>query len=331
MDPREPLALSVANWIVEAMRIVANTIPKSGTHLLDRLLVLLGFGMVDLGGMRPHLVKRSYRFSLVDQRLKSILGLRKPEDVMGIGPHLVDGGRFPPARRFLRGRGQKVTVGVVSPRRISRRWLAGRLSKVPDGGFVNAHCIYTPELADLFRQEGMKTVCILRDPRDVAVSQMHYLKQLQNHFAHEEFMALPSDSERLLVSIRGAELGGRKLQSLDERYRQFLRWKRDGGAAVVKFEDLVGPKGGGSAEAQRLAVAGVARHLGVEVEEATMGVIEEELFGVGRTFRRGRIGGWREEFSEEHERAVEEVLGSLLVEMGYEAGPDTARRTGGCV
>ena len=90
-------------------------------------------------------------------------------------------------------------------------------------------------------------MCILRDPRDVAVSQMHYLKQLKNHFAHEEYMALPSDSERLLVSIRGGELGGRRLQSLDERYRQFLGWERDGGAVVVKFEDLVGPEGGGSA------------------------------------------------------------------------------------
>jgi len=58
-------------------------------------------------------------------------------------------------------------------------------------------------------------------------------------------MDLPSDHERLLVSIRGGELGGRKLQSLDERYRQFLRWEREGGAAVVKFEDLVGTKGGG--------------------------------------------------------------------------------------
>src|SRR5215212_419142 len=219
------------------MRMVANSIPKSGTHLLDRLLVLLGFRMVDLGGMRPYLAESSHRFPLVNQRLKSILGLRKPEDVMGIGPHLVEGGRFPPARRFLRGRGEKVTVGVVSPQRISRRWLTRRLSKVPDGGFVNAHCIYTPELADLFRQEGMKTVCILRDPR---------------------------------------------------------------------------------AEAQRLAVERVARYLGVEVDEATMGVVEEGLFGVGRTFRKGQIGGWREEFSEEHERAVREVLGSLLVEMGYE-------------
>ena len=117
---------------------------------------------------------------------------------------------------------------MVSPQHISRRWLTRRLSKVPDGGFVNAHCIYTPELADLFRQEGIRIVCILRDPRDVAFSQMHYIKQLENHFAHEGYMALPSDSERLLVSIRGGELGGRKLQSLDERYRQFLRWERDG-------------------------------------------------------------------------------------------------------
>ena len=91
---------------------------------------------------------------------------------------------------------------------------------------------------------------------------------------------------------------------------------------MVKFEDLVGTKGGGSAVAQRLAVERVARHLGVEVQEATMGVVEEGLFGVGRTFRKGQIGGWREEFSAEHERAVREVLGSLLVELGYEAGPN---------
>ena len=99
------------------MRIVANSIPKSGTHLLDRLLVLLGFELVDLGGARPHLVRSNYRFPLVNQRLKSILGLRKPEDVMGIGPHLVEGGRFRPARRLLRGRGRRSPSGW-SPRSV---------------------------------------------------------------------------------------------------------------------------------------------------------------------------------------------------------------------
>jgi hypothetical protein len=305
------------------MRVVANSIPKSGTHLLDRLLVLLGFGLVDLGGVRPHLLKSGDRFPLLDQRLKRILGIRRPEDVLGIGPHLVEGGRFPPARRFLRGRGEKVTVGVVSPRQISRRWLAGRLARVPEGGFVTAHCIYTPELAGLFHEGGMKTVCILRDPRDVAVSQMHYLKQLKNHFAHEEYMALPSDRERLMVSIRGGELGGQGLQPLAERYGRFLGWERAGGAVMVRFEDLVGPEGGGSEEAQRLAVGRVAMHLGVPVEERTIGLVGESLFGAGRTFRKGQIGGWREEFTAEHEQALEEAAGPLLAELGYrEAGHD---------
>ena len=304
------------------MRIVANSIPKSGTHLLDRLLLLLGFGLVDLGGLRPHVAKSDDRFLMVNGRLRRLMGLRKPEDVMGIGPHLVEGGRFPPARKLIRGRGEKVTVGVVSPQQISRRWLTRRLSKVPDGGFVTAHCVYTPELADLFHEGGMRVVCILRDPRGVAVSQMHYLKQLKNHFAHEEYMALPSDHERLLVSIRGGELGGRELQPLDQRYRQFLRWGQEGGAVMVKFEDLVGTKGGGSDEAQRVAVERVARHLGVAADEGVLRRVEEELFGVGRTFRKGQIGGWREEFSEEHEGAVKEVLGTLLVELGYDVGPE---------
>ena len=308
------------------MRVVANSIPKSGTHLLDRLLVLLGFGLVDLGGLRPHALERGERFPRVNRRLKGILGVRKPEDVMGIGPHFVEGGRFPPARRLLRGRGEKVTVGVVSPRQISRRWLARRLFKVPEGCFVNAHCLYTPELAGLFRQQGMKTVCILRDPRDVAVSQMHYLKQLKNHFAHEEYMALPSDGERLMVSIRGGELGGRRLKSLAERYGRFVGWERDGGAVMVRFEDLVGPEGGGSEEARRLAVGRVAAHLDVTADERTISRIGEGLFGAGRTFRRGQIGGWREEFSAEHERAVEEEAGPLLDELGYDgAGPDAFR------
>ena len=97
------------------MRVVANSIPKSGTHLLDRLLVLLGFGLVDLGGPRPYLLKSGDRFPLLGRRLKGILGIRGPEDVLGIGPHLVEGGRFPPARRLLRGRGRRSPSGWSPP------------------------------------------------------------------------------------------------------------------------------------------------------------------------------------------------------------------------
>ena len=268
------------------MRIVANSIPKSGTNLLARLLTLLGFEQSSEISIRSRLVA----------------------------------GPFSPARMLLRARSaQKVTIGVVSPQRIDRRWLERRLSRVSDGYFVSAHCVYSPELASLFAGERMRVVCILRDPRDVAVSQMHYIKQREEHFAHEAFLKLPSDRERLLVSIRGGELGGRRLQSLDERYRQSLGWQDDDNAMVVKFEDLVGPRGGGSVEAQRRTVERVARHVGLEPDERMISTVEENIFGVSKTFRKGQIGGWREEFSEEHARAAREIAGPLLVELGYEA------------
>jgi sulfotransferase 6B1 len=305
------------------MKVVANSIPKSGTHLLDRLLTLLGFDLMDLGGIRPQLAQAGKNLTSTRRRLRTLVGLRRHEDVMGIGSHMVDGGRFPPARRLLRTRGpEKAMIGVDFPREIGRRWLERRLSRVDEGCFVTAHCVYSPELASLFAGGRMRVVCIFRDPRDVAVSQMHYIKQKKRHPIHHAFMALPSDKERLLVSIRGGLLGMRELLSLDERYRLFLRWQDDENAMMVKFEDLVGPRGGGSAGAQRLAVERVARHLGVELDEATMGVVEEDLFGLGRTFRKGQIGGWREEFSEEHAQSAREIAGPLLVELGYEADPE---------
>jgi sulfotransferase 6B1 len=91
---------------------------------------------------------------------------------------------------------------------------------------------------------------------------------------------------------------------------------------VVKFEDLVGPRGGGSAEAQRRTVGRVACHVGLEPDERMMRTVEENIFGVSKTFRKGQVGGWREEFSEEHGRAAREIAGPLLVELGYEANPE---------
>jgi hypothetical protein len=302
------------------MKVVANSIPKSGTHLLDRLLTLLGFDLMDLGGIRPQLAQAGKNLTSTRRRLRTLVGLRRHEDVMGIGSHMVDGGRFPPARRLLRTRGpEKAMIGVDFPREIGRLWLERRLSRVDEGCFVTAHCVYSPELASLFAGGRMRVVCIFRDPRDVAVSQMHYIKQRSQHFAHEAFLKLPSDHERLLHSIRGGELGGRRLQSLDERYRQFLGWQDDDNAMVVKFEDLVGPRGGGIAEAQRRTVGWVAQHVGLEPDERMMRTVEENIFGVSKTFRKGQIGGWREEFSKEHARATREIAGPLLVELGYEA------------
>lgn len=301
------------------MKILANSIPKSGTHLLLRLLTLLEFDLADFGGLKPGLV--SDEDTRTGRILRRLLKTREPGKFLGIGPHLVTDGRLPAARALIRSRGpEKVTLGVEFPCEIGSRWLQRRLQRVPDKAIVSAHCAYSPQFTEILNEEKMRAVCILRDPRDTAVSYVHYLKKLPRHPIYKEYAGLKDDHERLMFFIRGGKLGGYTLKPLRERYKNFLDWEREGGAAMVKFEELVGPKGGGSAEAQREAVEKVARHLDVDLHEQRVSSVRENLFGSGRTFRKGRAGGWREEFSEQHKEAVKEEAGDLLVELGYEDG-----------
>lgn len=269
------------------MRVMANSIPKSGTNLLLRLLTLLGFEKTD----------------------------------WWVGPYLV-AGRFPLARQLLRARGsEKVTIGIDTPVQVSGRWLRRRIGTAGPDSFFAAHCPYTPEIAELLRAERVRTIGMIRDPRDVAVSHMHYLKENKRHPLHRAYAELPDDRARLLLSIRGGELGGRSLQSLEQRYRRFLDWERAEEAILVSFESLVGSKGGGSDAAQREAVERIAVHLDLDLDDLTAERVRESLFGSSSTFRKGQIGGWQDELSAEHRQAVKEVAGSLLVELGYERGP----------
>ena len=303
------------------MKVFANSIPKSGTHLLLRLLTLLDFDMADFGGIKPSLVTEEDR--VTDRLLRKALKTREPGKFLGIGPHLVDSGRFPAARALIRTRGpEKVTLGVEFPREIGRRWLQKRLGQVPENSVVSAHCAYTPQLDEVLNEEKMRAVCILRDPRDTAISYVHYLKRLPGHPIYKEYAGLKNDHQRLMFFIRGGTLGGHTLRPLRERYQNFLDWEREGGAAMVKFEELVGSQGGGTAEAQKKAVVRVARHLDVDLKEQKLASIQENLFGSGRTFRKGRSGGWKEEFFEEHKKAIKDEAGDLLVKLGYECGTD---------
>jgi hypothetical protein len=44
--------------------------------------------------------------------------------------------------------------------------------------------------------------------------------------------------------------------------------------------------------------------------------------GRSRTFRSGKTGGWREQFTEEHKALFKDIAGDLLVRLGYEKTND---------
>ncbi len=89
------------------------------------------------------------------------------------------------------------------------------------------------------------------------------------------------------------------------------------GVLTIRFEDLVGEKGGGSRERQIRTLKNIAEYLEVPVSQEILGYVADNLFGGGGTFRKGQINGWKTQFNEKNKTLVHQVLGEELYELGY--------------
>jgi hypothetical protein len=107
-------------------------------------------------------------------------------------------------------------------------------------------------------------------------------------------------------------------------YRALKPWVSRGGAIVLRFENLVGPLGGGCPESQHSELQKIARALGIVLEPASIRAMAEKLFDKsGRGFRKGQIGVWREHFSPKLARVFDDMAGKTVEEWGYEQPEET--------
>ncbi len=246
--------------------VFANSMPKAGTHLQERLLDLLGY------------------------RLSSILELGPNSGQTELMPEQVE-------------------------------LAARRLRRLRPGCSIRAHAFHFPELDEYLRESSIKTITIVRDPRDVCVSDAFYVACTPGHRLHAHYRDL-DDSGRIMASIVGVgsgELGGDDPSlGISEHYRRFLPWLERGPGIVVRFEDLVGPRGGGSDEGQLEAVRGIIQHLEIDVELAELEWIRGDVFWErASTFRKGQVGSWKDLFTSDHVGAFEASFGDLLGRFGY--------------
>ena len=200
-------------------------------------------------------------------------------------------------------------------------------------GFSCLHLAFKPEFEEFLKQKNAKVFMMYRDPRDQLVSQVRFMFMLADHYSRS-YGGFTFDS--LLTSLIGNDVKSpfefEHFQDMDMEilsskeyishikrfYELFLGWEKSGICCAVKFEDLVGPKGGGTLERQKSAITNIAKHLGVSLSEYQIDYIVSNLFGNTATFKEGQIGSWPKYFTEEHVKQFKEVAGDLLIKLGYE-------------
>ena len=265
--------------------VLVNSLPKSGTNLLTSILELFP----------------SLRF----QQLTLNRNLRwHPLNLL------------PSADRCL--------VGVDQPVWVTGRTLRHVLKKAGPSTYCSGHLPHSPVLESALLDLTIKTAVVLRDPRDVVVSQIFHVMQRKSHFLHSHFSSLPSDRERLMVAIAGIQdHRGRQIATgIREKLLMMSPWFSTSEAQIFFFEELVGEAGGGSREAQEAAILRLAELVGIALTTRKVREIGASAFGTGSTFRSGRTGGWRQHFDDEIKTLFKEEAGSLLIDLGYERVDD---------
>ena len=182
--------------------------------------------------------------------------------------------------------------------------------------------------AHLFaREQAVKRVCgpgfipyfIFRDPRDVVVSHVFYVTDMEaRHVHHQHYQSLPDFDSRLKVSILGRQDPSIEFPNIADRFAPYLGWLDREELLSIHFEDLINDR---LAALNRITDHFLAR---VPLQDNRQGILDSLEGSINPkrspTFRSGKTGEWRKYFTEEHKRIFKEVAGDLLVKLGYEKG-----------
>lgn len=186
-----------------------------------------------------------------------------------------------------------------------------------DIGYGHLHPL--PAITQILASPPFATYFILRDPRDVAVSHVHYVTEMEPRHAHHAYFAheLSTFEERLAATITGAPQANPPLPSLADRLAPYLKWLEEPNVLTVRYEDLWTDRHSMLGAILRKAVL-QGFPLSQSIEEA-IHVLESHIQPErSPTFRKGGSGGWRQVFTPYHKQLFKESCTGILERLGYE-------------
>ncbi|MDX2463980.1 MAG: sulfotransferase domain-containing protein, partial [Porticoccus sp.] len=199
------------------MKLMVNSLPKSGTHLLVKLLELSEF---KFSGINFSSTNVHGKHKLIKQMLRGCYPLSKAID-----------------------------VGLDIPSVVRRRWVISGMRKTKTMQYMGGHFPYSDQMQWLLDKHEIKTIYMIRDPRDVILSWAHYVPRTTWHYGKEGLVGKTLE-ERILLLLHGYQSGQYEIEGFRNILRKSEGWVDADNICVVRFEDIVGVRGGGSDDRQ---------------------------------------------------------------------------------
>ena len=280
--------------------VFVNTIPHSGTHLVTKVIEALG-----------------YQHAIIENKFYSVKPFYRRKQRAGINWR--QSKEFGNLFSFFEPK--TVLVSVASPRLVRSSLIKNLLLKIDNGNYIIGHMPYSNDGKKLIEKYINKTITIIRDPRDMAVSMINHSRTRSNHHANEYlFNILHSESQRLKAVLLGYKNQYGSLIGIEKMYKSMTLWSHQPNNLTIKFEDLVGEKGGGSLEKQIETIKQIINHLDMEVDLSDENIlaIAKSSYGSSGTFRKGQVGAWRDVFNNQDKQLYKSNINELLENLNYE-------------
>jgi hypothetical protein len=186
---------------------------------------------------------------------------------------------------------------------------------------ASAHLFARPDVVARVCSSKFIPYFIFRDPRDVVVSHVFYVTEMESrHVHHKYYQALPDFNARLTVSMLGRPDVDVEFPNIAERFAPYMDWLNHPEVLAIHFEDLINDR------VQTLTR--IMDHFLTRAPlQATRSLILDSLESAinptkSPTFRSGKTGEWKKYFTDEHKRIFKDAAGDLLIKLGYEKTND---------
>ena len=222
-----------------------------------------------------------------------------------IGPFVNPG--FPPVNR------------AEDNRQFSVEGILDNISRMKSGDIGYGYLDARQEYIDALTRDGIASIFVFRDPRDMIISHVFYATEIfEEHGMHDYYTNnLSTMEERINAAIRGVNENDLELIGVRERYEAHLGWLDQQEILCLRFEQL--------RENQEQAFDLILDYLKLQGfqpelnrEEARQALGEAVQPRKSGTFRSGKVGDWRQHFTQMNVDVFKQSTGDLLIKLGYE-------------